>query len=120
VNARFGFTQSEDKRDYFLSVLNSLSSICSGNYREYSYIDKRTNKTYESLNFWSKSLPMLNEFYTKFYDGKVKIVPSNLSLLTPLDLAHLVAQDVSREPRKGYIFVQMVSHMMMLNGLLNI
>ena len=50
-NARFGFIQAEDKRDYFISVLNSLSSISSGKYREYSYIDKRTNKTYKSLNF---------------------------------------------------------------------
>lgn len=76
-----------DKRDYFISVLNSLSSISSGKYREYSYIDKRTNKTYKSLNFLSKALPKLNEFYTKFYNGKVKIVPSELSLLTPLALA---------------------------------
>ena len=91
-NARFGFIQAEDKRDYFISVLNSLSSISSGKYREYSYIDKRTNKTYKSLNFWSKALPKLNEFYTKFYNGKVKIVPRDLSLLTPLALAHWVSQ----------------------------
>jgi len=50
-NARFGFIQAEDKRDYFLSLLNSLSSISTGKYREYSYFDKRTNKTYKSLNF---------------------------------------------------------------------
>lgn len=91
-NARFGFIQAEDKRDYFISILNSLSSISSGKYREYSYFDQRTNKTYKSLNFWSKALPMLNEFYTKFYNGKVKIVPSDLSLLTPLALAHWVGQ----------------------------
>jgi len=51
VNARFGFTQAESQKDYFMSVLNSLSSICSGKYREYSYLDKRTGKTYKSLNF---------------------------------------------------------------------
>jgi hypothetical protein len=28
INARFGFIQSEFQKDYFLSVLNSLSSIC--------------------------------------------------------------------------------------------
>jgi hypothetical protein len=50
LNARFGFTQSEFQRDYFLSVSNSLSNICSGKYREYSYLDKRTGKTYKSLN----------------------------------------------------------------------
>lgn len=44
---------------------------------------------------------MLNEFYTMFYDGKVKIIPSDLSLLTPLALAHLVMQDGSRGSAKG-------------------
>jgi hypothetical protein len=51
LNARFGFTQSLDKRDYFLSVLNSLGEICSGKYREMSYLDQRTGKTYTNLNF---------------------------------------------------------------------
>ena len=88
LNARFGFTQSLDKKDYFLSMLNSLSEICSGKYREISYLDKRTGKTYTNLNFWSKSLPVLNEFYSNFYAGKVKIVPIDLSLLSPIALAH--------------------------------
>jgi len=103
-NARFGFIQAEDKRDYFLSLLNSLSSISTGKYREYSYFDKRTNKTYKSLNFWSKALPMLNEFYTTFYNGKVKVVPSELSLLTPLALARWCEQDGSRGTAKGLYF----------------
>jgi hypothetical protein len=51
INARLGFTQSLDKKDYFLSVLNSLGEICSGKYREMSYLDKRTGKTYTNLNF---------------------------------------------------------------------
>jgi hypothetical protein len=51
LNARFGFTQSIDKKEYFLSVLNSLGEICSGKYREMSYLDQRTGKTYANLNF---------------------------------------------------------------------
>ena len=101
LNARFGFTQGLDKKDYFLSLLNSLSVICSGKYRESSYLDQRTGKTYRNLNFWSKSLPVLNEFYLKFYECKVKIVPLDLSLLTPLALAHWVMQDGSRGTSKG-------------------
>ena len=31
---------------------------------------------------------MLNEFYFSFYKDKVKIVPADLSLLTPLALSH--------------------------------
>jgi LAGLIDADG DNA endonuclease family len=51
LNARFGFTQSADKKDYFLSVLNYLGEINSKKYREISYLDKRTGKTYTNLNF---------------------------------------------------------------------
>ena len=51
INARFGFTQSEDHKDYFIFVCNSLSTLCSSKYRVYSYVDKRTGKTYKSLNF---------------------------------------------------------------------
>ena len=51
LNAGFGFTQSLEKKDYFLSVLNSLGEISSGKYREMSYLDKRTGKTYTNLNF---------------------------------------------------------------------
>jgi hypothetical protein len=100
-NARFGFTQTEFQKDYFFSVLNSLSGISSGKYREYSYLDKRTGKIYKSLSFWSKALPLLSEFYLKFYEGKVKLVPLDLSLLTPLALGHLVMQDGSRGTSKG-------------------
>ncbi|KAF2135074.1 uncharacterized protein K452DRAFT_340150 [Aplosporella prunicola CBS 121167] len=49
LNARFGFTQAEFQKDYFISVSSSLSAICSGKYRESSYLDKRTGKTYKSL-----------------------------------------------------------------------
>jgi len=113
LNARFGFTQSLDKKEYFVSVWNSLGDIRTpfGKYREMSYLDHRTGKTYTNLNFWSKSLPLLNEFYFSFYlrksyigrEGKkkVKIVPLDLSLLTPLALAHWVMQDGSRGTSKG-------------------
>lgn len=101
LHARFGFIQSLDKKDYFLNVLNSLLEISSGKYREYSYLDKRTGKTYISLNFWSKSLPDLNEFYYKFYNGKIKTVPLDLTLLTPLALAHWIMQDGSKGSSKG-------------------
>lgn len=111
VNARFGFIQAEFQKDYFINVSNSLSAISSGKYREYSYLDKRTGKTYKSLNFWSRALPMLNEFYHNFYIGKVKIVPLDLSLLTPLALAHWVMQDGARGTSKGlYLCTDSFTH----------
>lgn len=101
LNARFGFTQSLDKKDYFLKVLNSLGELCSGKYREYSYLDKRTGKTYTSFNFWTRALPVLNEYYLNFYSpvepslgrgNKIKVVPQDLSLLTPIAIAHWTMQ----------------------------
>jgi hypothetical protein len=50
-NPRFGFTQSETQKSYFLSVLNELSIICTGKFRVNSYTDKRIGKTYSSLSF---------------------------------------------------------------------
>ena len=111
VNARFGFTQAEYHRDYFISLLNSLSGICSGKYTESSYRDIRTGKIYKSTSFWSKALPMLNEFYQKFYVDKVKIVPLDLSLLTPLAFAHWVMQDGSLGTSKGlYLCTDSFTH----------
>ena len=46
-----GFTQNLEKKNYFLSVLDSLRSICSGKYREVSYLVQRTGIFYTNLNF---------------------------------------------------------------------
>jgi len=100
INARFGFTQSEDHKDYFIFVCNSLSTICSSKYRESSYVDK-SGKTYKSLNFWTRAIPMLTELYKIFYYEGVKRIPSDLSLLTPLAFAHLIMQDGSRGTCRG-------------------
>ena len=54
---------------------------------------------------------MLNEFYFTFYEGRVKIVPLDLSLLTPLALAHWVMQDGSRGTSKGlYLCTDSFTH----------
>ena len=74
VNARFGFIQSEDKKEYFIFVLEKLSTLCSAKYRVYEYFDQRTGKTYKSLNFWTRALPILSELYNIFYFNKVKVV----------------------------------------------
>lgn len=111
VNARFGFIQAEAQRNYFLSVSSSLSAVCSGKYWEYSNRDKRTGKTYKSLSFWTRALPQLTEFYPKFYEGKVKRIPLDLSLLTPLAFAHWVMQDGSRGTSKGlYLCTDSFTH----------
>lgn len=103
LNTRFGFTQSEDKKDYFIYFCNSLYPALRATvkYRKNSYFDKRTGKTYTNLNFWTKTLPMLNDFYNIFYINKIKVVPNDLSLLTPIALAHWIMQDGSRGTSRG-------------------
>lgn len=88
LNARFGLIQAGFRKDYVLSVLENLKEICTGKYREYKIYDKRTGKTYKAISFWSRAEHMLNKLYREFYEDKVKRVPLDLSLLTPLALAH--------------------------------
>lgn len=100
-NARFGFIQGEPNKEYFLFLLNILGPLGTIKYREYSYLDKRTGKIYNSLNFWTKSLPLITEIYNNFYSNKKKIVPNDLSLLTPIALAHWIMQDGSKGTSGG-------------------
>lgn len=101
INARFGFTQSAKNKDYFLFLLAKLAPLGSVKHRHFSYLDKRTGKIYKSLNFWTKSLPILTELYNNFYVNNIKRVPKNLSLLTPVALAHWIMQDGARGSSNG-------------------
>ena len=91
-----GFTQSNIHKSYFffmLKIFKNSSLVIS--YQEYKYLDSRTNKEYIRYSFWTWALPIITEFYNLFYLNKVKIVPQDLSLLTPLALAHWIMQDGS-------------------------
>ncbi|KAG0632586.1 hypothetical protein HOY80DRAFT_1067642 [Tuber brumale] len=46
INARFGFTQAEAQKDYFISVCNSLSTISSAKYREMDLVELLEVYTY--------------------------------------------------------------------------
>jgi len=81
-------------------VHKCLSSLCSGKHGKLLCRQKNRN-TYKSLNFWTRALPMLTELYNKFYFNKIKTVPVDLSLLTPIALAHWIMQDGSRGTCRG-------------------
>lgn len=100
-NARFGFIQSIKFESYFLHLNSIFKPYCIASYSSYSYKDDRTGNTYTSLRFWTKALPLFTEFYPLFYINKVKIVPNNLSLLTPLALAHWISQDGAKGSSGG-------------------
>lgn len=100
-NARFGFIQSKKFESYFLHLYSILKPYCIANYNTYTYTDKRTGNTYISLRFWTRALPLFTEFYYLFYINKVKSIPDNLSLLTPLALAHWIMQDGAKGSSGG-------------------
>jgi len=91
----FGFIQSLSQEPYFLMIWNLLSIYASSNYKLYEYLDERTGKKYSSLYFKTKSLPIFTEFWSMFYVNGVKVVPLDLTLFTPLAIAHLLMQDGS-------------------------
>ena len=65
VNPRVGFKQSLEKSSYVWDVFLTLSPFCQSlpNY----LLNKRNKNTYHSLNFFTRSLPCLKEFYLLFY-----------------------------------------------------
>lgn len=43
-----------------------------------------------------------------FYEDKIKIVPNNLELLTPLALSHWIMQDGAFRPNRGELLIPRV------------
>lgn len=70
-NSRLGFKQSLDKSSYVWNVFTILFPFCQSFLNK--GISKINNKTFYNLNFFTRSLPCLNEFYLLFYkDNKKK------------------------------------------------
>jgi hypothetical protein len=93
LNARLGLIQSIKFKPYLIFLFSILSPYCSATFRTYSYLDRRTGETYTSLSFWTRALPLFTQFFELFYVNRVKFIPTDLSLLTPLALSHWIMQD---------------------------
>ena len=65
------------------------------NVKEKSFIDKRTNIKYSSVNLATLSLPCFNYYRNIFYNSdNLKIIPSNIqNLLSPRGLAYWIMDD---------------------------
>ena len=72
------------------------------NVKEKSFIDKRTNIKYSSVNLATLSLPCFNYYRNIFYNSEnKKIVPENINtLLTTRGLAFLI-MDYGSKQNKG-------------------
>jgi len=85
--------------NYFNHVLELLKSYLSKDFKlkTKSFVDKRTNNSYSSVNFATLSLPCFNFYKILFYNSEdasssKKKVPSNIQdLLTPRGLAYWIA-----------------------------
>lgn len=81
-NAKLSFSHSLKQENYAKYKNNLLGELMSGMSYEHN-LDKRTNKVYSRINFWSKCHPNLNYYYNKFYIKGKKILP--IDLLYELD-----------------------------------
>lgn len=106
----FSFKQGLIHQDY----LNHLYSI----FKDYTasapkivnnFPHPKTGKCYNSILFYTYSLPCFNELYDLFYVsplGRKKMVPINIFyLLTPLSLAYWIADDGSWNKVSKYVIL---------------
>jgi LAGLIDADG DNA endonuclease family len=85
--------------NYFNHILELFKPYLSKDFKlkNRSFVDKRTNNSYSSVNFATLSLPCFNYYKNLFYNSdNLKIVPSNIQkLLTPRGLAYWIMDDGS-------------------------
>jgi hypothetical protein len=102
ARARFMYGQSSVRIqhfNYFNHILELFKPYLSKDFKlkTRSFVDKRTNNSYSSVNFATLSLPCFNYYKNLFYNSdNLKIVPSNIQeLLTPRGLAYWIMDDGS-------------------------
>lgn len=95
ANVRLRFEQSTVHEDYLFHLYDLFQSFCTQAPKMYTRLpDKRTGNIYSRILFYTYSLPCFNELHELFYQGKKKVVPSNIGdLLTPLSLAYFICDD---------------------------
>ena len=104
-NAWGKIEHSKAQELYVLHKKEKLFNL-TNNVKYLERFDKRTFKIYYSCKFELLSNPALNEFYHLFYKDKIKIIPDDLSLLTPLAIAIWYMDDGTKE-LSGYSFSAM-------------
>lgn len=99
TNARFGFTQSTKKIEYFENVFNNFKTLCAQTTQEIGPTTKYFNTAgteLSSINFSTMRLPCFNIYYEMFYNTYDKSsiksnrqVPLNImEHLTPVSLSY--------------------------------
>lgn len=104
-NARLMFKQGLKNCNYIIHLFYLFSDYCISIPKIKSYFDKRTNKTYYSIYFDTRSLSIFNYYHSLFYDNEgVKLIPSNIGdLLTPVGLAYWAMDDGNKHRTHFYL-----------------
>ena len=95
TNALLQFRQGLVNKEYIYHLFELFSSYSNmESPRHWDYLNKKTNKVYTSIHFYTYSLPCFNYYHELFYLDKVKRIPLNIGeLLTPLGLAYWAMDD---------------------------
>jgi len=94
-NSRFMYAQSNLRKhhfNYFNHIFEIFKFYISKDFKvkSKSFVEKRSNKTYNFVNFTTLTLPCFTYYRDLFYNSNnKKVVPSNINeLLTPIGLAY--------------------------------
>lgn len=91
---RLALVHSIKQKELFMKKVEILGEFM-GEYREYSYLDNRTNNTYHSIRGNSKSHKVFNDIYNKLYINGVKTITQEyLDMIDhPIALAYWFMDD---------------------------
>jgi len=116
-NSRFIYGQSslrENHLNYFYHIFELFKPFISKNYKIKSrpFLDKRTNKTYSSVQFATLTLSCFTYYRELFYNSNYKKkVPLNINqLLTPIGLAYWIMDDGSLQNKGLHLSVYAFSY----------
>lgn len=91
---RLALVHSIKQKELFMQKVEILGDFM-GSYREYSYLDNRTNNTYSTIRGNSKSHGIFNDIYNKLYiNGTKTITQEYLDMIDhPIALAYWFMDD---------------------------
>lgn len=101
----FVFKQGIIHQEYIYHLYDLFRKYCSSAPKlSKSLPDSRTGKIYNSISFFTYTLPCFNELYNFFYKSGKKVIPNNIEeLLKPISLAYWIADDGSWNKVNKYV-----------------
>jgi hypothetical protein len=95
-NARVRFLQSKSQSDFIYHLYDLFKDYCASPPKENFSVIKESGNTRYNISFATRNLPCFNDFYSLFYNNRVKVVPQNIEdFLSPVVLAYWIMGDGS-------------------------